>query len=324
MKIRSLIQGALATALLLLSGCAPAPKTVITFGGDIMLAREGKTIFADVNPWTNIERSIQQQWSSTEDAYFFANLESPINATGVSTAAVKGYDLCAGSDQLETVQEGKINFVDLSNNHKNDCGTDPEGSTTSDFISEAGLDSVGPDLTPVYLESDNGTIGVVSAEDVSGPIDEVALLQKVSEARKNCDLLIAALHWGNEYQQGITNRQEELAQALADAGVDILWGTHPHVLQKVEWLHSTKDNHQMLVMYSLGNLLSDQWMSSQTRQTALITVTIQNKQISQISILPIQIQHSTRQLERADKTTTASIEQALGIDQLNFSIPKGN
>lgn len=323
MKIRWFIQGALVTALLLLSGCSTAPKTVITFGGDVILAREGKPIFADVNPWTSIERSIQQQWFGTEDAYFFANLESPINATGVSTTSVEGYDLCAASDQLEIVQEGKINFVDLSNNHKNDCGISAD-SQTSNYVGNAGLDFVGPDMTPVYLETDNGTVGIVSAEDVSKPIDETVLLKAVSEARKHCDLLIAALHWGNEYQQGITDRQEKLAQALADAGVDILWGTHPHVLQKVDWLTSVGGNHQMLVMYSLGNLLSDQWMSSQTRQTALITITIRNKKISRISVLPIEIKHNTRQLGYADKKTTASIEAALGIDQLNIPIPKGD
>jgi len=323
MRLRSFFRGALATALLLLSGCTTAPKTVITFGGDVILARDGKPIFANVNPWTKIEGSIRQQWSGTEDTYFFANLESPINTSGVSTAAVNGYDLCAGNDQLEIVQEGKINFVNLSNNHKNDCGASND-ETTTDYVGNEGLDSVGPGLTPVYLETDNGTIGVVSAEDVSEPIDEVALLQAVTEARKHCDLLITAIHWGNEYQQGTTNRQEELAQALADAGVDILWGTHPHVLQKIDWVRSSKKDHQMLVMYSLGNLLSDQWMSSQTRQSALITVTIQNKRFSHLSILPIQIQRSTRQLERADKNATASIEAVLGIDQLNISIPKGD
>lgn len=283
-----------------------------------MLARNGEPIFEGVNPWENANQSIQNEESGANETFFFANLESPVNESGQSTKIIDGYDLCAGSSQTSLLTEAGINVVNLANNHQDDCGL---SSTTSESISTAGITGVGLDLSPVYLETDSGRIGIIGAEDVTQSIDDGALLKSAAQARKYCDLLIVALHWGNEYQQGATERQEQLAQEMANAGVDILWGTHPHVLQKMQWIQSAGEDHKMLVMFSLGNLLADQWMSSQTQQTALVTVTIQNKKITGVTLLPLQMERSTRQLRLADEEGTASIESALGLTGLTLPIP---
>ena len=283
-----------------------------------MLAREGEPIFAAANPWENVTPSIQAEQKGASQTFFFANLESPLSESGKSAKIVGGYDLCASSDQVRILTEGGINVVNLANNHQGDCG---QGSNTPELVRAAGITGVGPDLTPVYWETTAGKIGMIGVEDVTQNLDEKALLSTAAEARKHCDLLIVAVHWGNEYQQGATESQERLARALADAGVDILWGTHPHVLQKTQWIDSTGGDHQMLAMFSLGNLLADQWMSSQTQQTALVTVTIQNKKITGVTLLPLQMERSTRQLRLADEEGTASIESALGLTGLTLPIP---
>ncbi len=64
--------------------------------------------------------------------------------------------------------------------------------------------------------------------------------------------------WGNEYQRTPNNFQKELAQKLSDAGVDIIIGSHPHVVQPVEMIKSSNGENDTLVVYSLGNLISNQ------------------------------------------------------------------
>ena len=60
------------------------------------------------------------------------------------------------------------------------------------------------------------------------------------------------MHWGNEYTHSPSVYQLDAAKFLADQGVDIIIGTHPHVIQPIEYIDDT------LVIYSLGNFISAQ------------------------------------------------------------------
>jgi len=310
-------RGALILALLVLSGCSTAPTVSITFGGDILLAREGKALFADVHPWSSINAAIEQQQKGASQVYFFANLESPVadsSQTQKPTTA-QGYDLCANSDQLSVLREGRVSLVNLANNHKDDCLAGSE-STTKTIVERAGFQTVGPDLTPAYLETQAGKIAVLAAEDVTHPLDMPAFLAAIRAVRPQCDILIVSLHWGNEYQSGASPRQRQLAQKLADAGVDVLWGQHPHVLQPAAWVNSAEGKHRMLVMYSLGNLLADQWMNEAVQQSALVTLQIREKKIVGFSVLPIQMERTSRQLVMLSQAGIGQIEAELGVKGL--------
>ena len=72
----------------------------------------------------------------------------------------------------------------------------------------------------------------------------------IEQVRDKVDLLIVAMHWGVEYQDMPNRYQEDMASYLASLGVNIIIGTHPHVIQPVTWINQT------LVIYSLGNFLS--------------------------------------------------------------------
>ena len=70
--------------------------------------------------------------------------------------------------------------------------------------------------------------------------------------RDKVDVLIVSMHWGNEYVYEPSWYQKDAAQFLSEQGVDIIIGTHPHVIQPIEYVGNT------LVIYSLGNLVSAQ------------------------------------------------------------------
>ena len=76
--------------------------------------------------------------------------------------------------------------------------------------------------------------------------------EDIERVRDKVDVLIVAMHWGVEYTHTPTKYQKDAAEFLASLGVDIVIGTHPHVVQPVEWIDDT------IVFYSLGNFISAQ------------------------------------------------------------------
>lgn len=75
---------------------------------------------------------------------------------------------------------------------------------------------------------------------------------------KDTDLQVVYLHWGDKYSLKENTFQKKLAQKLCDAGVDVIIGSHPHVVQPVTTIKSSDNKHETVVAYSLGNFLSNQ------------------------------------------------------------------
>lgn len=72
------------------------------------------------------------------------------------------------------------------------------------------------------------------------------------------EIIIAYYHWGEEYQQSANRSQRELAQKTVDMGADIIFASHPHVLQEAEYLTAKGTKKKVPVFYSMGNFLSNQ------------------------------------------------------------------
>lgn len=80
----------------------------------------------------------------------------------------------------------------------------------------------------------------------------------IAKAKEISDFVIVFPHWGTEYVLNETAEQQEWAQLFADNGVDLVIGTHPHVIEPVKWVEG-KDGNRTLVYYSLGNFVSIQY-----------------------------------------------------------------
>lgn len=76
----------------------------------------------------------------------------------------------------------------------------------------------------------------------------------IERVKGKCDVIIVAMHWGTEYSTGISDKQKEVANYLSSLGVNIIIGAHPHVVEPIEYINEGKT----LVIYSLGNFISDQ------------------------------------------------------------------
>lgn len=86
-------------------------------------------------------------------------------------------------------------------------------------------------------------------------IDREKIARDVTYANENADFIILAPHWGIEYNHSESEEQRELAEYFTELGVDVIIGTHPHVIQPVEWIEASNGN-KALVYYSLGNFIN--------------------------------------------------------------------
>lgn len=102
-------------------------------------------------------------------------------------------------------------------------------------------------------------------------IDTAMIAQDIEAAHlSEIDFLIVQIHWGQEYQREPTTEQKELAQWLHRKGVNAVIGSHPHVVQRSEWL--TEAEHPTFVLYSLGNFISNQIKPAGTRAGLMLTL----------------------------------------------------
>ena len=89
-------------------------------------------------------------------------------------------------------------------------------------------------------------------------IDKSRIASDVARAREVADVVLVAMHWGTENLMEADEDQEDLAQFLADLDVDVVLGSHPHVIGPMEWIQNSKGSgHETLVAYSLGNFIAD-------------------------------------------------------------------
>ncbi|MCD8119516.1 MAG: CapA family protein [Lachnospiraceae bacterium] len=94
--------------------------------------------------------------------------------------------------------------------------------------------------------------------DLMNDDTKAKIIAEIEEADENADFVIVFPHWGTENLVGdISSFQQEWAEIFVEAGADLIIGTHPHVLEPVEWYESANGN-RALIFYSLGNYISNQ------------------------------------------------------------------
>lgn len=309
-RIRIPLLGGLLLAVLpviLLSACSHERSVQIALGGDIMLAREGSPIFSEVAVWGEAQSIFEKSDLS------MANLESPITDLNTVIYPQQGYNLCSPVDGLEFLKASGVQYYSLNNNHSGDCGEDGL-LTTQKLLDETSLKGFSQE--PLEIRRNGQAFSLISVEDVTKALDLSPLVESIQKEKRKGNFVIISVHWGNEYQAGADARQQEIAQALTDAGADLIWGHHPHVLQRMEWLEG-ENAHRTLVVYSLGNLVSDQAMLRDAQRTAVITLTVKNGKINNLQAIPFILDMGQHRLIRVEKEEAAFI-----LDRLDESIFK--
>lgn len=108
-----------------------------------------------------------------------------------------------------------------------------------------------------YTYGTNGIPVPKGKEYLVNLIELPKLKQDIEEARKQADVVVVNLHFGQEYVLLPNEEQKQVAHAAAEAGADIIIGHHPHVLQPMEWIE-TASSRKVFAVYSLGNFIAAQ------------------------------------------------------------------
>ena len=175
------------------------------------------------------------------DDLTIVNLEGPLTSSDKPKA--HGYVFKADPGCVQILTGSSVELCNVANNHSQDYGT-AGLKETAQVLDEAGVGYCG--YTAAYEKTIKG-VRVCALGFTKWDHSNEQIVQAVTEARKNCDLLIVNMHWGWERQYDYDDMQTALGHAAIDAGADLVIGTHPHVYQGIE---KYKGKY---IVYSLGN-----------------------------------------------------------------------
>ncbi len=264
----------------------------LVFSGDILLSDHVMNAYNK----GGIRGVLDSQFQSVIDEadIFMANEEFPFSNRGTA-AADKQFTFRVDPSLVSVFKELGIDLVTLANNHAMDYGTDAL-LDTCDTLDEAGIARVGAGKNldeakaPVILEAKGKKIGFLGASRVipvaswnatstkPGMIttyDPQILVDEIKKLRSQCDYLVVYVHWGIERKETPEDYQRTLGKQYIDAGADVVIGSHPHVLQGVEYYKGKP------IVYSLGNFI----FGSSIPRTALLKVQW-DVQDSQLTFIP--------------------------------------
>ena len=173
-----------------------------------------------------------------------------------------------------------------------------------------------------FLSYTYGTNGITVPSDKTysvNLIDKDLIKKHIASAKEqNVDVICVSMHWGIEYKLKPNSTQEELSDFLFENGVDIILGSHPHVLEPMKKRTitlndgTTKDG---FVIYSLGNFVSGQ-VYANTKSTVILDIQITKNSEGKISIdsvnyTPIYLYDNGAGSKSRTRYTLIDIKQAL-------------
>ncbi|MEF9930993.1 MAG: CapA family protein [Bacteroidales bacterium] len=230
-----------------------------------------------------------------------ANMEFPMGG-----APYKGYPLFSAPESIVwQAKKSGINLFLLANNHILDMGK--EGlNRTLNIYKELGVNHTGAYFSKEEEEKKNpiifningtkiaiinftyGTNGnTIPKPYVINLMDSIHVKQTINKAKQHgAQIIIAAPHWGEEYQLYPSATQRKWAKMLFREGVKIIIGTHPHVPQVAE-IYYDAGEVQKFIFYSLGNYITNQSIPNYSQIELLVKVSIvKNNFTNKIIILP--------------------------------------
>ena len=252
----------------------PLPPLKLLFTGDVMFDRSLRSV-AKKESYSFILENMTEYLNDFD--LVIANLEGPITdnqsqSIDSEIGSTDNYIFTFDPQIVPVLKENNLTLLNLGNNHI--LNFDEEGlSQTTNYLEEFELLYFGDTGTSlvspfIFQHFENMKIVFINYNQFINQGIEPTL-ELISRLRDQADLLILYTHWGEEYQAEPSDTIKEQAYQFIDQGVDLIIGSHPHVIQTHE-LYQGKN-----IYYSLGNFVFDQYFSDETQQGLLIEVEIQ-------------------------------------------------
>ena len=271
------------------------PVVHLLFSGDVYFSSHVLTAYDNAGGIHGVLDEAYRDEISRADIYM-ANQEFPFSDRG-TPAPDKQFTFRVPPERVSMMHELGIDIVTIANNHTLDYGTDALVDTCT-TLENAGIPYVGAGANMdrakqlETIEVRGRTIGFLAASRVYPDTSWVAnskkpgmvsgydpsiLLKEIEAAGEYCDYLVVYMHWGIERVEKPQEYQRTLGRQLIDAGADLVIGSHPHVLQGIEYYQGKP------IVYSLGNFI----FGSSIPKTALLRadVDLEQNQVK-LSLVP--------------------------------------
>ena len=268
------------TAMILSTGDLLMHKKVIDSGKQEDGSYDFSSIFRYIAPYVR------------QADYAVANLETTLCGTDNGYAYSGNPKFNCPDAIVDSAREAGFDMLLTANNHSLDTGLTGYKRTVQ-TVREKGLETLGTYLTPeerkwtaidvngirlgllCYTYSDgfnqsgkpvlnynemteNGILNYFTYDKLPEFYQQIETYLKEMQA-SGVEATILFIHWGTEYQLGPDANQSAMAQALCNLGIDAIIGGHPHVVEPMDLLTSATDpEHKTVVLYSLGNAVSNQ------------------------------------------------------------------
>lgn len=265
----------------------------LLFGGDVLLSSHVLNAYQKAGGIGGVLDAGYRQVVEAAD-FFMVNQEFPFSSRGTA-AEDKQYTFRLPPETVSMFQEMGIDAVTLANNHILDFGEEALLDTCA-TLDAAGIlhTGAGENLEaakkPVMVEREGIRIGILGTSRVMpesawaagknhrgvlATYDARIALDEIRQMRTECDYVIVYVHWGKEKEAMAQEIQRTLGQQYIDAGADLVIGSHPHVLQGMEYYKGKP------IVYSLGNFV----FGSSIPRTALLRAVVDSGGI-RLQLLP--------------------------------------
>lgn len=264
----------------------------LAFGGDVYLSDHVLKAYQQGGIGGVLGESLRRQAEGAD--LFMVNEEFPFSLRG-EPAPDKQYTFRLPPDNVSIFREMGIDLVTLANNHGLDYGREALLDSL-ETLEGAGIVWVGAgenlDQAKAMktFEIKGKTLGFLGGTRVIPVADWAAsssrpgmlsvydpslLLEEIRKGKGNCDFLVVYLHWGLEQKEMPEEYQRQMGRQCIEAGADLVIGSHPHVLQGVEYYQGKP------IVYSLGNYV----FGSRIPRTVLLTAALGEEGLS-LQVIP--------------------------------------
>lgn len=335
---------------------SPSDTITLLFGGDIMAHSVNYQISTYAKIWKDVKYIIEPADLA------FANIEAPVD-TSKPASSYPNFNMT--QNYVQAAVDGGFDVFSLCNNHTNDQYINgiKETEKTTERITENALQNgnkvyfSGLKQTPEssfsynIIEKNGWKIlflpitELLNRPDYSSYInyiktDEIARADFIKFAvqlkQKNpCDLFIISLHTAEpEYTRNITDRQNRFYMDLLDAGVDVVWANHAHIIKNRKIVVDTKHNRDKIIMYANGNTISGQRQKpdfssknptgerDNTGDGLLYKVTLKKDNIGSVKIVKAEPIFITTYINTANEYVIKPLNQDF-VDYL-YDVPRTN
>lgn len=285
----------LTSLLQLIAGITPGnqPKAELLFVGDAMCHQAQLDRAKELGTGGNYDFSscfTLMAPTVMKADYAVVNLETPL---GGGAGGYTGFPCFSAPDNFaQQLQDTGFDLFLTANNHTLDR-SDKGLRRTLDVLDGMKADHIGTyrtaaerdKLTPFirningfkigFLNYTYGTNGLTARDGA-----EVAIIDKERMAREikktrvaGAEIIVVCIHWGVEYVLTENSEQRALADFMVKQGVDLVIGSHPHVIQPMKVVDNKEHGKKTLVVYSLGNFISNM-KTNDTRGGGMVTCTL--------------------------------------------------